>query len=304
MIKSVIVTNHLGESIKLELTRPDKSGFVIQEITGLGPPKADINVAEFSTTDGSLYTSARTTSRNIVINLAFDFKKTVEDARLLSYKYFPIKKPVKLLIETDNRLCETYGYVESNEPDIFNKQSTTQISILCPDSYFYSAGPGGTNVTIFHGLEDLFVFPFSNESVTEDLIEFGDIKMTTEQTVYYTGDAEVGIIIRLKALGEVSNISIYNVTTKDIMRIDDVRLTEIVGSGIVNGDEIIISTVKGDKYVGLLRDGIYTNILNALDRTSNWFQLSSGDNVFTYTADTGGSFLYFRIENRVVYEGV
>ena len=110
-----------------------------------------------------------------------------------SYKYFPIKKKVTLLIETDNRICETYGYVESNEPDIFSSDETTQISIVCPDPYFYSAGPDGTNTTIFYGVEPLFEFAFSNESLTESLIEFGEIKNETEQTVYYSGDAEIGV---------------------------------------------------------------------------------------------------------------
>ena len=46
---------------------------------------------------------------------------------------------------------------------------TTQISIVCPDPYFYSAGPDGTNTTIFYGVEPLFEFAFSNESLTESL---------------------------------------------------------------------------------------------------------------------------------------
>ena len=49
MIKSVTVTNYLGESIKLELGFPEKSGFLIQSIDGLGPPKADIHKTEVAT---------------------------------------------------------------------------------------------------------------------------------------------------------------------------------------------------------------------------------------------------------------
>ena len=150
MIRAVTVTNYLGESKRFELAFPEESGFAVQSISGLGPSKADINTTEISTNDGSLYNSARVNSRNIVMSLKLMFNPQIEDTRHNSYKYFPIKKRVTLLIETDNRICETYGYVESNEPDIFSSDETTQISIVCPDPYFYSAGPDGTNTTIFY----------------------------------------------------------------------------------------------------------------------------------------------------------
>lgn len=253
MIRAVTVTNYLGESKRFELAFPEKSGFAVQSISGLGPSKADINTTEISTNDGSLYNSARVNSRNIVMSLKLMFTPQIEDTRQDSYKYFPIKKRVTLLIETDNRICETYGYVESNEPDIFSSDETTQISIVCPDPYFYSAGSDGTNTTIFYGVEPLFEFAFSNESLTESLIEFGEIKNETEQTVYYSGDAEIGVVITIHAIGNVRNITIYNTGTREVMRIDTDKLEKLTGSGMVAGDEIIISTIKGDKSITLLR---------------------------------------------------
>lgn len=304
MIKSVTITNYLNEKIVLELGRPDKSGLLIKSIEGLGPAKATINAKEIATSDGALFNSARVSSRNIVITLGFLFNPTVEDMRQLTYKYFPIKKRLTILIETDNRIAETYGYVETNEPDIFQKEETTQISIICPDSYFYSAGPDGNNVTVFSGIEAAFEFPFSNESLTENLIEMGYIRYSQEQTVRYNGDAEIGVIITIHALGEVKNITIYNTGTRGTMQIDTDKIEQITGSGIKNGDDIIISTVKKDKYIYLLRDGVYTNILNALDKNSEWFQLAKGDNIFAYTAEEGATNLQFKIENRTLYEGV
>lgn len=109
MIRAVTVTNYLGESKTFELAFPESSGFVVQSISGLGPSKADINMTEISTNDGSLYNSARVNSRNIVMSLKLMFNPQIEDARHETYKYFPIKKRVRLLIETDNRICETYG---------------------------------------------------------------------------------------------------------------------------------------------------------------------------------------------------
>ena len=103
MIKSITVTNYLGDSIKLDLARPEESGFVVTSVTGLGSGKANINMTEVATNDGSLYNSSRLPSRNIVISLKYLWQSTIEDVRQLSYKYFPIKKKLTLLIETDNR---------------------------------------------------------------------------------------------------------------------------------------------------------------------------------------------------------
>lgn len=304
MIKSVTITNHLDESIKLDLFNPEESGFIIKNIEGLGPVKANINFKELATNDGSIDNSARLSSRNIVMSLQFMESPTIEETRLKSYKYFPIKRNVKFLIETDNRICETIGRVETNVPTIFSNAEGCQISILCPNPYFYSAGENGTNQTIFYGTEPLFEFPFSNESLTEDLIEFGSIENRTEGTIYYDGDAEIGITIQIHAVGEAEGLVIYNTKTREIMRINDDKLKSLIGSGIQAGDEITITTSRGEKGIYMLRRGVTTNILNSLEKPIKWFQLSKGDNTFAYTASGGLTNLQFRIENKVIYEGV
>lgn len=304
MIKSITVTNYLNESLTIDLRHPEQTGIVVRKIEGLGPCKANINAKEMATGDGAVYNSARVNSRNIVLTLGFLFKNSIEDARQLTYKYFPIKKNLKFLIETDNRIAETIGYVEENTPNIFSKDETTQISIICPDPYFYSAGESGKNVTVFSGVEPVFEFQFSNESISENLLELGQLQYSKEKVITYQGDSEVGINITIHAIGEASNIVIHNTRTRETMTIDTTKLEQITGSGIVKGDEIQISTVKGDKYISLLRDGVHTNILNALTRDSDWFYLTKGDNIFAYTADEGAANLLFKIENRVIYEGV
>ena len=88
------------------------------------------------------------------------------------------------------------------------------------------------------------------------------------------------------------------------MKIDSAKLLALTGSGIVVGDEIYISTVRNDKYVLLLRDGEYINILNTLEKRTDWFQLVKGDNIFAYTAEFGLTNLQFKVKNKIVYEGI
>lgn len=135
-------------------------------------------------------------------------------------------------------------------------------------------------------------------------IEMGSIENLKERNIYYDGDAETGVLIKIHAIGSAEHIVIYNTGTRERMILDTDKLAALTGSGIVQGDEINISTVKGDKYVRLLRNGVEYNILNILDKNSDWFQLAKGDNIFTYTATYGASNLQFKILNNIAFEGI
>ena len=307
MIYSFAITNYLGDRVKLELGKPEVSGFLIKSVTGLGPVKANINTTEVVTNDGSMFNSARLSQRNIVFQLAFVdtvYGETIEDIRQKSYKYFPAKKNVEIVIETDNRYVKIKGYVESNEPDIFSSQEGTQISIICPDPYFYSAGEDGNNVTDFYTIDPMFEFPFSNESLTDPLLIFGEIQIKTEGVITYYGDSEIGVVIYIHAIGPATNINIYNTETREVMMINTTKLEKLTGKGLVASDDIVINTTKGEKSITLIREGASYNILNCLDKNTDWFTLSKGDNIFAFTAETGVTNLQFRIENQVIYEGV
>ena len=307
MIYSFAITNYLGDRVKLELGKPEVSGFLIKSVTGLGPVKANVNTTEVVTNDGSMFNSARLSQRNIVFQLAFVetvYGETIEDIRQKSYKYFPAKKSVEIVIETDNRYVKIKGYVESNEPDIFSSQEDTQISIICPDPYFYSAGEDGNNVTDFYTIDPMFEFPFSNESLTDPLLIFGEIQIKTEGVITYHGDSEIGVVIYIHAIGPATNINIYNTETREVMMINTTKLEKLTGKGLVASDDIVINTTKGEKSITLVREGASYNILNCLDKNTDWFTLSKGDNIFAFTAETGVTNLQFRIENQVIYEGV
>ena len=337
MIRSFTITNYLGDSIFLDIRRPEKSGFLIKSVTGLGPSKANINTTEIATNDGSYYNSARIAQRNIVFSLVFMMTESGEDietVRQKTYRYFPLKKEVMIAIETDNRILTTVGYTESNEPDIFSSSEGAQISIVCPDPYFYS---NRISKTTFYGVDALFEFPFSNEDLVNPLLIFGNIQTKRENNVYYEGDSEIGVIITIKASAIAKNITIYNAATREIMKIDTSKLpspssgdsggssgsgdnkednksdghnksdgsgsTPVSTPSMIRGDEIVINTMKGEKSIVLIREGIATNILNSLSKDSDWFTLSKGDNVFAFTAEEGLDSLQFYIENYIVYEG-
>ena len=315
MLKTITATNYLGESLRLDLARPEYSGFVVKSVTGLGPGKANINTSDMSTTDGSLFNSARLPARNIVLSLEFmemfsrvdQWSQTIEEARLITYKIFPVKSQVTMVFETDKRKVEISGYVESNEPNIFSTNEGSEISIICPDPYFYSVDR--IDSSEIYGVEPAFEFPFSNESITESLLEMGTISGDTEQRIDYEGDSEIGVVITVHATGEVDNLKIIHTRsdTTGSIQINTDKLRQMMGTnyGLTEGDKLVISTMQGNKTVKLTRGGVEYSILNCLNKNADWFRLVRGKNTFTYVADGDGEHnINVSIASRIRYEGV
>ena len=178
MIRSVIFENEFSGRLEIDLRSPETShGLWIKSIKGIGPGKADINVTDLASSDGGIFNSARSQKRNITFTIGVIETATasVEENRRYLYKWLGKKNPVTIIFVTDPNLkggggnplsnLSTFGYVESNEPDIFNKQETIAISIICPDPNFY---PYNSRESIgFSSIEDKFEFPFS-ETETKD----------------------------------------------------------------------------------------------------------------------------------------
>ena len=504
MIKTVTVTNYLGESLTLELSNPFDIGINVRSIEGIGPPKGNVNYTEIASGDGGQFNSARASIRNITMQLGLMPVPTVEESRHRVYKYFPLDQQVTLRFETDKRLCEITGWVEECEPDIFSDDETIDISIVCPDPYFYSVDSQLGTVN-FSGVVDEFEFPFENspdneskiavmamaasanssqemmledylqtgivddhnyitshgwyavaaieisnassveirwgasflsmtynfyifkcpvsQSATEDTlqyaatvkeywdtstfsidvsdysqsgmklylvveventlsyakenaveitlntsgspdpdpdpdpdpepdpdpdpdpdpepdpdpdpepgedngfpdppgdyplypvevdqadttnqyIEFASLVYRQEENIPYDGDVPTGVVMRLHATGEVRNITIYNMDTRERIVISTDRIKAITGHDFNTGDDIIITTTRGSKSIEYVHEGISYNILNALEKDTDWFMLSKGDNVFAYICEYGTEDLQFRLEYPTLYWGI
>lgn len=304
MIRSIMITNNRNESITMELNKPTESGFVVVDVGGLGPVQANINTTEIVSYDGSVFNTARGTERNITFSLTF-MGPDIEEIRHTTYRYFPLKQPITIVINTDKRSCRTTGYVESNEPTIFSSLESASISIICPNSWFEDASDDGLNEVNYYGIDPMFEFPFSNESLTEKLINFGEIRNSFEETFYYYGEVETGFTIRIHALGDIGDVTIYNADdASKFITIDSDKLESLTGSSLIAGDDIVISTVKGHKSAQLIRNAVTTNILNCLGRNLTWFELMQGENKFAYTTSEGSANLQLTIEVQNLFQGV
>ena len=121
------VENQKGEI--LDLT--GSPSYDVLKIDGLNPPSASINFSTMANFDGSIYNSAQLGNRNIVLTIKV--YNPVETNRINLYKYFQMKKKIRVYYENNTRSVYADGYVETFENDYFTINQTIQISILCPN---------------------------------------------------------------------------------------------------------------------------------------------------------------------------
>ena len=153
---------------------------------------------------------------------------------------------------------------------------------------------------------DYPLYPVEVDQVdtTNQYIEFASLVYRQEENIPYDGDVPTGVVMRLHATGEVRNITIYNMNTRERIVIRTDRIKAITGHDFNTGDDIIITTTRGSKSIEYVHEGISYNILNALEKDTDWFMLSKGDNVFAYICEYGTEDLQFRLEYPILYWGI
>ena len=300
MLEKVTVTNHLGETYELPLRTPDESGFAIASITGLNPPKANVNFTDSSVLDGGWYNSARVSQRNIVFTIIFLPNASIEECRHKCYRVFPIKKKVSLVFTTDERTLTTEGYVESNEATVFSQRTGTTISILCPNPFFTGIN---TVVNTFGAVTNLFQFPFSNEDLNLPLIEISSYSTDREINIEYNGELEVGAVFAMDLDGPVGDISIGD-EAGNLMYLDVSKVETNTGQALGVGDRVVINTIPGQKTVYLIRSGLRIPIFYCIDRYFEWLLIKPGSNTFYYNAVSGAENIRFTIRYPLYYQGL
>ena len=286
MFKSVTVTNYRGDSLEMPLEWPNDAGLLISKIDGITPGNVQVNSQDYALLDGGVYNSSRMETRNITIEFYYGFNPHIESSRHLAYRYFPVKTEVRLDFLTDERHLSIWGYVESNDTQIFSQQEKGQVSIVCVDPYFYEQTP--VSYIIGSSTKE-FEFPWSNESLTEPLICFGDYGPRALYEVNYQGDIEVGAVIRVhfKKIQTVPKITIFDVShnKKLVLDFEDIKSKTSV-TLIGQYSDIVFSSVRGQKDIYYERYGQRKSIIGAFDVMNfPWMYLTPGENLFGYDAE-------------------
>lgn len=280
---TLIVENEYGE--KLNLT---ECGICdVLKVTGLNPPPATINTKPIVGVDGSKFNSSRLQERNITILL--NIKYPIESNRQFLYRYFRSKRWCRLYYKNDSRDVYIDGYTESFENDQFTNLQKPLISVICPKSFFKNVSD---NYIEFSSVVSSFEFPFS---IAKEGVELGVIEKSTTKIIDGGEVESGGVFSFVAATDRILNPVIYNRTTQKYFGLNfDMNA----------GDKITINTNQGEKSVTLLRNGVESNIIRAMQEGSSWIQFIPGKNEISYSADEGADSLIVNITNTFQYEGV
>lgn len=264
--------------------------YQVLDIVGLNPPKAQINTTTIVGMDGAVFNSSKLETRNIVLTVKIN--GNAEANRLNLYRYFRTKEWCRFYYSNGSVDVFIDGYVESVEVDPFLRGETAQISIICPYPYFR-----GVDLIIddISSVTGAFTFPFSIDDGSP--IVFSSISQDAETNVYNRTATETGLEIEIDINANVSDILIQNVTTGEHI--------ELVYAFHAD-DRVFISTIKGQKYVKLVRSGVTSNLFSAVQMGSEFFQLAAGDNLFSYSVDNGShnSYVDILFKHYDTYRGV
>ena len=306
-----------------DLLEPDQLGLAITKIEGLDSVEAEMDEIELAGVDGTIAGHRRLPSREIEITIVpYSAGYPYYDPQQLRYaisKIFPVKKSVKLDIESPLRKCWTEGVVMYNEFTVWGDDPNVVVHITCPDPYLYGEWKTTKSITSLSGSD--FQFAFSNESLTENLITFGEQCTTaTSDTPDYYGDIDNGMIITLVLSAASGDIAIFNEYSGEGLQLSNSVVTSITGSAFKSDDIITIDTRGGSKGVYLRRvetaasttlnessDGItYWNILGAVERGTVWPQLTPGENNLGVTGSslTSDDGIKMAVKFNEAYEGV
>ena len=306
MFQSVTVTNFMGDTLELPLKWPNDAGLLISNVEGITPGNVQINSQDYATLDGGVYNSSRMQTRNITIEMYYGFSPQIESARHRAYRYFPVKTEVRLDFLTDERWLSIWGYVESNEVEIFSEHEKGLVSIVCPDPYFYEKEYQSYRVGSYI---PEFEFPFSNESLDSPLICFSDYGTNQIYRVDYDGDMEVGAIIRIHFMRSprAKEFIIYDVShgRKLILNFDDL-LSKTPVTSFSNNGEIVFNSVRGQKGIWYEEYGNRISLLGAFDISKiPWMLLTPGENIYGFGTDEQyATDFQMTVEHRGAYGGV
>lgn len=241
---------------------------VLISAEGLGI-ETTVNTAEYGALDGGMYINSRLPVRVITATFRVKNALNVSAVKKNLYRIFTAKAKLEINIISGTSNVFTTGYCEKIDIPPNNNPLVGALSIVCPDPYFYT----DSKLENVYGTTSAFCFLQGGISLNNVL--YGNTGKVNIATVDYDGDEETGVVFKISAFDNISNIRIENLTTGEYISF---------GVDLKPDDIMTISTVDGDKFIQLTRNDEVYNYLKYLDNGSSFFKLSIGENKIKFTA--------------------
>lgn len=247
------------------------SRFKLSNTDGLTSLQANIASSTNPNIDGDIVNNMRVEPRPIVLDLTIE--NDVENVKRYILRYVKLKMRGTLRQTQNDRTTQIVGVVEAIEMPRYANPVTMQITLHCSQPFWEDIEEAAQDLS---EVVDMFYFTDYEDDMLyfpEEGIPFGEIDTNRTKVLMNDGDVDVGLEIHIVALGTVTNPVLYNAEGEFIGV--DVTLT--------SGQEIIITTGKGDKTIRL--DG--ENKISKIRAGSTWLQLKVGENEFTIDSEDG-----------------
>jgi hypothetical protein len=293
MIKRSATFTNVDDNINLIVNdlSPD---IVINSIDGIYEFVGEVMTSPYSQTSGDRYKTTRAPKRNIVVE-GIIYNNFYENRQLM-YRVFRLGSVGRFCYSEngrDNRYADYY--VESIDIDQDAYRGAYQISLICPDPFFYDASP--KNIDLAAWVPD---FEFIHE-FDEDGEDLGHRETSMIQEIdNLNGVDGIGLKITFSATGNVTNPYIYLYETGEQIKIG----TTANPYTLTSTKTVEIETTTGKKNIVQVENNVETRINEYLDPDSVFFQLRAGINTIGYNAASGVENLNVHIEYKMRYLGV
>ncbi len=262
-LRKIICKNAEGDELEIAYHPP----YILKSIEGITGFKNNIILSNSGQRDGGIRNGAYVEPRHITMQVVLvqDIEYHTERLRGLfvpkelgTFYYYGDSYTRKIDYEVDNL----------DIPHTPKRTKTALISLTCSDPYFRDADEYSKNMA---AKTPMISAPLA-------LPPWGLVASVSatrqEEPVVNGGNKETGITITFLAKGPVSTPRLDNLTTGEYIKVD---------VDMEAGQQLTINTNFGHKAITL--DGV--NINNKKDRMSEFIQLTKGENILKYGADSG-----------------
>ena len=269
-------------------------GIVIEHVDGIYAFTGEVLTSPYSQTNGDRYKNSRAVKRNIVIDgkIYDDFWNN----RQLMYRVFRLGSTGEFCYteqDQSNRYADYY--VESVDIDQDPYRGQFQISLICPDPFFYDAE--AQHIDLAAWVSD-FIFQHDFIAAGETL---GHRESSMIQEIMNMNGVDgIGVKIIMTASGDVTNPYVYLYETGERITIG----TTANPYTLTSSKRVEIDTTTGKKNIVQISNNVETRINEYLDPESTFFQLGAGVNTIGYNAASGANYLNVHVEYKMRYLGV
>lgn len=286
MLTRMEIISQAGRSLELpmfDVTSP----YIVTDVSGLEPVKAELSSSPFATRDGSQFQSSRRVPRNIVLKVGIENgygTKSVRDLRTNLYNVCMPQSRVTLRFFMDNALFATIvGIVETCDTSLFSRDPEVTISFMCFDPDFLA--PSDTVVL--------------GSAIPKAMDEHGYF-----QHIDYRGTTPTGLRLQMTTNAPLRSLALSaRPSLAGSARALAFTAPDSSVASFPTGSELDIITVPGSKKAVAGGTGGGRSMLPMLVRGSIWFKINPGTNYILVKHD-GPSILTYKLTYRTRHGGL